>query len=330
MAYNNLNRETVIKIYRTVLNLKKAHNLGQRKITTIINKKFEVNISENTIAGWLYSANIPYAQEKTQFKAKPKPKKNILQKLYCEQKISASKLAKKFGVSTIIAINWLNYYGIKPRSHKESMNTLDTHAQLRSQRLTYPTKSYTSLTPEKAYVLGVLCGDAHINKKFIRLEIRYDKEFIAEFLKCVKEVYGTTYAFKYYTPRNSFVAYVASEIVCNDLLKYGKFGTFEWRAPEIISHKSKDIIAGFLKGYFDSEGCVHPYKIDAASVNLNALKDVQILLEKLEIKSKIYSGKKYHTIVVSRKENIRKFKEKIGLTIKRKQQRLNEMYQKWQ
>lgn len=330
MAYNNLDRETVIKIYETALKLKKIYSLGQRKITAIINEKFGTTINENTIAGWLYLANVPYAQEETQFKPKPKPKRDVLQNLYCKQKISASKLAKKFRVSTIIVINWLKYYDIKPRSHKESMNTADTCAQLRLRRLIHPTKSYTNLTPEKAYILGVLCGDAHINKKFIRLEIRHDKEFVAEFLKCVKEVYGLTYTFKYYAHRNSYVAYVASEIICKDLLKYGKFGTYRWLLPAEIKQKLGNVAASFLRGYFDSEGCVRPYTIDATSVNLNALRDVQILLEKLEIKSKIYSGKKYHTIVVSRKENIRKFKEKIGLTIKRKQQRLNEMYQKWQ
>jgi len=74
----------------------------------------------------------------------------------------------------------VKYYGGKTKSLGESMKQLRTRGLLREKKLQRPTKDYSKMTPEKAYVLGVLCGDGHINKKFIRFEIRKDEEFVKE------------------------------------------------------------------------------------------------------------------------------------------------------
>ena len=62
----------------------------------MIKKEFSQEIIEGTISGWIFKKNVPFANEKTQFKAKEKPKKvdkeekNISEKLLPEAKRQVS------------------------------------------------------------------------------------------------------------------------------------------------------------------------------------------------------------------------------------------------
>jgi len=196
--YNGLSRSVILEIHKFVLDLRKKQNFGQRKLARKVKEQFKVNISENTISGWVHRHIVPYANEKTQFKPKPLPSKKQLSNLYIHKSLSASKIAKQFNVSTIIAINWLRHHNIQLRSHLESMNTKIIKKELREKSLTIPKKDYSKLTKEKAYLFGVLAGDGFIDKRTIRFEIKKDIEFIEEFSRCLESVYGIKYNFKYF------------------------------------------------------------------------------------------------------------------------------------
>jgi len=72
----------------------------------------------------------------------------------------------------------------------------------------------------------------------------------------------------------------------------------------------------FLQAFFDDEGCVYKYgnnrKIRGYQYNLEILKLVQKLLKDLHIESKI--DKKYKEIVINRKPNLIKFRNKINFS----------------
>jgi len=72
----------------------------------------------------------------------------------------------------------------------------------------------------------------------------------------------------------------------------------------------------FLQAFFDDEGCVYKYdnnrKIRGYQKELKILKLVQRLLKDFQIDSKI--DQKYKEIVISRKENIIKFRDKINFS----------------
>lgn len=325
MVYNNLPRKKVFEVHSFAME-KRKQGFGQRKIFNMVKEKFKTEISEGTIANWIFFNASPFGNEKTQFKKLPVPEKKILYDLYINKKLSAQKIAQKYKVSTIIVINWLKGNKIPVRTHLESMNTSKIKNELREKKLTRPIKNFSKLSPKKAYILGVLCGDGHINKKMIRFEIRNDEEFIKEFAKAVKEVYGLDFEYKYYGKRNSLVLYVASEIICEDLLNYGKFGTFKWRVPkEIIKSKDEKIISNFLRGVYDSEGSVAKSCILMSSSNKKGIEDISFLLKKLGIENKIGITKGSHYILwIFRKERFKIFRDKIGFTTKRKQDKLNE------
>ncbi|MAG16427.1 hypothetical protein CMO88_05200 [Candidatus Woesearchaeota archaeon] len=324
--YSGTPKKLVLRIYNYVLKLRKEKNVGQRLIRKEINKKFGITISEATISGWIHHHNIPYNQERTQFKTKPKLEKKTLYDLYVKQKLSASDIGLKSKVSTIIVINWLRSYGIKVRTHKESMNTPQIKKELANLKLKRPLKKYKNLTLEKAYILGVLAGDGYINNKVIALEIRKDEEFIKEFTRCMEAVYGIKYIYVYKTNRNTFLFKVSAMLLSKDLLRYGTFRTMTWRVPqEILNSNNKKIISTFLKGLYDSDGWVSKYYVMILSGSRKGLIDVSKLLSKLGIENK-FQQKKYPKLYINRKENLKLFKDMIGFTIKRKMYKLVNTY----
>ena len=321
--YNGISRELVLRIHKFTIKLRKEKGYGQRTIVEEIKRKFRVNFSENTVSGWIHRHIIPFANEKTQFKPKPVPPKKDLSDLYIKKKISASKIARKYKVSTIIAINWLVKCDIKPRTHTESMNTLNIKKELSDLKLTKPTKEYKRLSVEKAYILGVLCGDGYIDKNFAKLEIRRDKEFIEEFVRCFKEVYGVDYHYYYYENRNTYISNITSRIICKDLLDYGNFETKNWEVPKSILNSDDFLIkSSFLRGVYDSEGSVGEYVTTLMSSSKRAIETICELLDQLNIRYTIYKHSKYPVIGIKKKENLRLFKELIGFTIKRKMEKL--------
>jgi len=323
--FNGLSKNKVLEIYADVMKLRKNKGYGQRKLQQFVRHHFDVIFSESTISGWIHKNNVPFANEETQFKSKPRPKKKILEQLYVQEKRSASFIARKFNVSTIIVINWLTAYCIELRTHKESMNTQLIKQELRQKKLRRPTKKYAALSAEKSYILGVLCGDAFINKKRLRLEIRNDTEFISEFVRCLKEIYGLKHNILYYAPKRTWKVDISNMLICGDLLKYGAYGTFEWNVPQkILNSRNKAIIASFLRGFYDSEGSVTKYTISASSINVQGLLQIQKLLSKLKINSRFYTTGKYFTLVISKKIERQKFLELIGFTIQRKIKKLTD------
>lgn len=321
--YGGFSRGLVLKIHNFVMKVRKEEQLGQTNITRKIKEKFGIAFSENTISGWIHRKIVPYDQEKTQFKSKPIPSRKTLYKLYVKRGLSASKIAPKFNVSIATTIDWLKRRGIEARNHTQSMNTLSIKEELRNKRLTRPVKSYNRLTHEKAYILGVLCGDAYIDKNVTKLEIKKDIDFIKEFAKCFEEVYGIKYKYYYYPRRDSYILYVTSQIISKDLMSYGCFRTLDWKIPrEILKKHNKKIAASFLRGLYDSEGSVSQYVIKLTCKNKVALEEVSALLLKMDIKNTVKHYEKYSTVWICNKPNRIKFKNKIGFIIKRKNDKL--------
>ena len=327
MLYNNLSKEDVLEIYNFVMRSRRELSLGQRRLRNLVRDKFDADFNEGTISGWIFRGNIPFANEKTQFKPKPRPKREELYELYVKKSKSAEKLGRKYGVSAIIVIHWLKSYGIRTRTHIESMNTSIIKNELRELRLKKPTREYFALSSEKAYILGVLCGDGCLTEKMIRLEIRRDEEFIKTFVDCFEKVYGLKYNYSYYKPRDTLITQINSIIIAQDLARYSEFRTRSWSVPkEIMESNDKSIIGAFTRGFYDSEGSVSRSSITSSSVNGEGLKQIAFLLKKLGIETTLrrQANGKYYVLYIFRKGRFKIFREKVGFSIKRKRENLDE------
>ncbi len=324
-----LTRKEIIKVHKFVMNRRKNNcELGQRSLSRDIKLNYDFDVSENTISGWIHRKIIPFANEKTQFKSKSRPKRVYLKKYYSNEGLSAQKIAKKYHVSTATVIKWLHYYKLPVRTHRESMNTSPIKEELRKRSLLHPTKSYCKLTPEKSYLLGVLCGDAYIDDKKVVLEIKSDKEFIDRFCKSIEKVYGLSYEY-HKTSRKTLIVAISCEILVKDLLNYGNFRTFTWNVPrKVVKSYNKEVIINFLQGVYDSEGSFSSYCIKMASASKMGIIRIVQLLKLLGIHSKVRRNRKYFEIEICRKPNLALFKKLINFTISRKRERLENPYRR--
>lgn len=199
-------------------------------------------------------------------------------------------------------------------------------------------ENFNKLTPEKAYILGVLCGDGCVVRNRIKLNV-IDKEFAEYFAYCLEMVYGIkTKMSEIRTPnrvknsiiyrcKNQWVVTLNSKEAYEDILKYGNLTTFKWVVPnEIYKNEDKNIISNFLKGYIDSEGCISIRKrgasIQVSSSNINGLKQIFYLLNNLDINSKLHINGKSKCLSITYPHNQKKFMDNIGFTILRKKVKL--------
>ena len=152
-------------------------------------------------------------------------------------------------------------------SHVRVLNVLKTeNINRRSVTKTIPNQNYNRLTADRAYILGVMCGDGCLfsgiarkkNWKFklyiIHLSVK-DIDFINEFVRCVKNVYGITPSIYYRerkinNPRwsNIWIARISRKEIYKDLSSY-KFGSKSWNVPqEIMNSFDEKNNWFFLKG----------------------------------------------------------------------------------
>lgn len=198
-------------------------------------------------------------------------------------------------------------------------------------------KGAERLTLEKAYILGVLCGDGYITTQ-CRVGLgSIDKEFVEYFQYCLKKVYGIEVRLKNRnkptnytkTPKKQYTLLLRSKLVIEDLLKYASsFKTFEWEMPRAIKESSKEIQAMFIRGFADSEGSVknrhRNRELILCSGNLRGLKEVRKLLWASFRINSYFVKRKTNTFVITTSDynSLKRFHDNIGFTIRRKAEKL--------
>lgn len=195
-------------------------------------------------------------------------------------------------------------------------------------------KINAELTPEKAYVLGVIGpGDGCISTPreycpMIELGCK-DVEFRDEFARCLQsftdapihKCYDKQGKYRAYSCRRPLVCHLLSHV---NSIKDFREGTE--RVPKAILQANEKTKATYLKGFFDSQGTVKlRYNQSGAFGEIRAYKknrlvliEIQILLSDLNIESGIYQDNNLYIRSLCHKV----FAEKIGFTIKRKRDRL--------
>jgi len=249
-------------------------------------------------------------------------------------------IAKKFNVHPSTVCEHLEKSGTRRRSLKEAGILASEKGRLPNKH-EIP-KSSKKLTREKAYILGVMCGDGYLNRTNndsyqVALQA-IDKDFVIEFAKCIEKIYRivpSVRKIKTDIPNwnDKWQARICSKEIYNDILDYALFGKYEWKIPGIIFNSSKNIKYSFLKGFFDSEGSVDKSKkIVAVSVNELGINEVAILLLSIGIRSNIKevtnvvdNRRRQFFINITGREFIELYNQKINFSIKRKQTKLNNM-----
>ncbi len=162
--------------------------------------------------------------------------------------------------------------------------------------------------------LGDGCFDSHNKNRVIISNI--DKECI----ECVNNVAEKLGVHVSLMPDKVSMS-VNSTLLYKMMLALGFNGHADTkRVPEFIFNLSQKQTAAFLSGYFSADGCVKNFEVSCSSQSLGLLNDVQTLLLRFGIISRIshYPRKgNCRELSISSHENIEKFKE-IGFLQERK------------
>jgi hypothetical protein len=165
------------------------------------------------------------------------------------------------------------------RNPRDIMNKASSLRLRRDKSVHYagkePKAGYENLTPPKAYLLGVLCGDGYLSRRGyvvgLKCKSQDEKDFIAAFNEALNAVYGLkTYVHHYgpstvdfkdkkYTSSPQTCIRIYSKKAYMDLIRYDPtkkgFKREYWRVPrEIIKTWDEALISSFLRGFYDSEG----------------------------------------------------------------------------
>lgn len=210
----------------------------------------------------------------------------------------------------------------------------------------YEGDNFGKMTREKAYILGVLCGDGTINNSCVRLDVT-DVDFINVFREKVSEAYGYKGSIVKNPSRKwtiegrsgiakpifSFHAY--GKKIVEDILLFDRddshFKSDNWLVPyEILNSNDETIINMFLKGICDSEGCVKTTRKRTSQVSIEiafgkngkALIECMELFKKIGIPSVKSRTRTSLTLIIRGFPNLVVFQKKIGFSINRKKTKL--------
>jgi intein-encoded DNA endonuclease-like protein len=194
-------------------------------------------------------------------------------------------------------------------------------------------------SPELAYVIGAETGDASLHAKTKNYQYRVrlnatDREFVEEFDRAVSAVLGCRHHRIWKRPDSEFYVEIGSYLLYRFLRQ-------PFEELRLFIEHCKKCAAAFLRGFFDSEGCVDTrMSLSAYNTDVNLLKYVQGLLLRvfrIETTGPRVSTKKGSPItrrgrtyfrrsdcysIYVRKRSIAIFYHEIGLTIQRKKVRL--------
>lgn len=260
-------------------------------------------------------------------------KREKIKQMY-ENGESTWSIAKIFGVYPS-TIKWhLKRAGVVLRSKSAANKLAFQRGRIKIFAHSLPAAS-AQLTKEKAYILGVLCGDAWywIGKRSWQIGLAAtDRDFVETFADCLERTYEIKPSMKALSRRNpmwnkQFETKLCSKAVVNDVLSYGvNFRTVEWRVPDAIAKAHLDIQSVFIRGYFDSEGCVEERRVQAASTNVAGLSEIQTLLRRFDIRSSLTlqvhtesNRKPSFTLRIQDRKSVENYHKFIGFGIIRKQ-----------
>jgi hypothetical protein len=191
--------------------------------------------------------------------------------------------------------------------------------------------------------LGVLCGDGYIRIQksgrgyLVGLDV-CDEDFADKFNECLYSTYKLKPSKKLYQPKPTNYCSnpqprcsisLTSKLVILDLIRYDFFKTKTWIIPKEISYSNDlRIKSAFLRGLFDSEGTIRLRRngwayLQFCSGNNDSLLDVKnMLLNDFDIKMKMRHNGSVMILYCQTYNDINNYYEKIGFTIKRKQEKL--------
>jgi hypothetical protein len=217
---------------------------------------------------------------------------------------------------------------------KQSSNGKKRWKKVKHLLITTNTKqlpqSAHKMSPELAYVLGVMLGDGTMSNYSLRLIVK-DKDFALKFKQKLEKWNGYSIELKRVSEKRYKKHYwkviFHSKKACKILKKYKE------NIRKIMLNAPRKCQIAFLEGLYDSEGYVslikHGKRIFFCNTKKRLVKLVCHLLSYFKIETSINKHKTAHQdiyySITSKRENVLQFYKYIHFSIARKQDRLNQI-----
>ncbi len=205
----------------------------------------------------------------------------------------------------------------------------ETYEETLKRKFHKLTDSQRNMTPEFAYILGVMFGDGYNygrNKAHATGLGVIDKDFRDKFAEIIEKWSGKPPYLAEYIKRGRryFICLLYSKAVGEFILSYRNLRCVP---PEVLNAKEKGIKIMFIRGFADSEGYVGKYVIKISNKNTRLLMEIKDMLISLGFDSNGLRIRKCTTngvyeLDISRKRNIKLYKENVGFSIRRKQEKI--------
>ncbi len=196
-------------------------------------------------------------------------------------------------------------------------------------------------SPELCRFLGYLLGDGHVHVKRERgiysiVFTNKDQTLLNDYYDCCQKVFSLMPTIKRYDGTSNRAIIRSVELfrllsqLAPPLLKYSKFR----EVPRKIMQCKREMIASFLRAFFDCEATVHPKsrEVDLHSSSQKLLQQVQFLLCRFGIMSQLHSVVRNRGMHIKRAyklsitgENIHHYGTYIGFTSLEKSEKLEKL-----
>ncbi|MBI2673164.1 hypothetical protein HYX19_02795 [Candidatus Woesearchaeota archaeon] len=189
------------------------------------------------------------------------------------------------------------------------------------------------LTPEIAQLFGYYLGDG--SYEIDRLTFFEQREEVAIYYKnLIEKLFNVKCDLRFRKDKNYYQLRVYSRIITQLFKKYFNYKdkTMKGKIPSIILKSPDDVLAAFVKGFFDAEGYVSSTTRVALGINNKYIqRQLQLSLLRLGIISSIleydnrrnpYSKNFRYTLAVDDKESLEKYEKLVGFSSQEKSKKL--------
>jgi peptide subunit release factor 1 (eRF1)/intein/homing endonuclease len=194
-----------------------------------------------------------------------------------------------------------------------------------------------TLSAELAQIIGYFLGDGNYDKNRVCFS-EGDRELAFYYKDKIENVFNIKPHIKYRTNKKYYEIRISSQVI----EKYfrGEFikdkDSLETLIPEKILKSDNGIVTAFLRGFFDAEGYVSEFA--GFGINNKILaKEIQLIFLRFGIISSLseydnrrnpYSKKHKYTLRIMEKKSLERFQKHIGFSLKRKQEKLEQLINK--
>lgn len=181
------------------------------------------------------------------------------------------------------------------------------------------------LSPKLAGLLGYLVGDGWVSRTRFAFDVNpSEKDLLPLLCKIIRTEFNLTPHVIERKPKARNLIYVV-QVDSVDVAKNLQF-LKEKRVPDLVLQSGNAVATEFVSWLFEADGCVFSKgrgrrSIQLKSANVELLRDVQILLLRFGVHSRIVG----RNLCIRRAESIRKYSKLIGFKSQKKRQRLNEL-----